>query len=155
MRPDEKIFLEHVISPVFQIGVENGRWGIHESEKHFPQVVIWIKAREIDNVATNVYFLFDLTGYPEAAPTSVPWNIELDKKLDFAHWPKGGPLVQSAFNPSWQNGDALYIPCDRIAMHGHDAWKTKHPNDWWTPKKTIVHYLRIVHKLLNSNDYKT
>ncbi len=38
---------------------------------------------------------------------------------------------------------ALYAPCDRVAMVGHGAWKTAHAYWWWTPDKSITHYLDL------------
>ncbi len=96
---------------------------------------------------------FDLTNYPISAPTSVPWDIAKNERLEFRSWPAGGPRVNAAFNPGWQNGLAIYIPCDRLAIAGHDQWPVQYPDMIWLPTGDITHYLRIVHELLNSEDY--
>ncbi len=64
-------------------------------------------------------------------------------------WPKGPGNISAVFNPNWNGGIALYAPCDRAAMAGHDAWKVKFPGWWWQSDFTIVKYLEFVHKCVN------
>ena len=45
------------------------------------------------------------------------------------------------------------LPCDRQSIEGHENWHGEHPSLIWDPTVGIVHYLRIVHDLLNSGDY--
>jgi len=67
--------------------------------------------------------------------------------------PKGLGNVTKVFNPEWNNGVALYAPCDRMAMPGHESWKPQFPNVWWQPGFTIVVYLDFVHSCLNRRKY--
>jgi site-specific DNA recombinase len=53
---------------------------------------------------------------------------------------------------AWRRS-ALYAPCDRAAMIGHDQWREVHRGLWWEPTFTIVVYLRFLRRLLNSKDY--
>ena len=74
-------------------------------------------------------------------------------KLSFDKWPQGGERLQLAFKPGWKSGDALYIPCDRESIVGHDCWFAQYPQLIWNPAKGISHYLEVVHELLQSRDY--
>ncbi|MGA2795357.1 MAG: hypothetical protein ABSE69_17895, partial [Roseiarcus sp.] len=56
-------------------------------------------------------------------------------------------------NPNWKNGACLYLPCDRQSIEGHANWCQEHPSLIWDPAIGVVHYLRVVHDLLNSGDY--
>jgi hypothetical protein len=57
------------------------------------------------------------------------------------------------FRSDWESGKALYIPCDRVAFRGHEAWAQQHSQWAWDPGKDITHYLRLVHQRLNDPDY--
>ena len=149
MKPDEKIFSDHLGNVDFQLGLENYDWGIDEIERDWPNKIIWIKSHIKINGTEKIYLFFNLENYPEQAPTSYPWDILKDTKLIASEWPKGNPSINSAFNAGWKSGSALYIPCDRIAMQGHENWKQNHPDIWWTSDKTITHYLKTVFRLLN------
>jgi hypothetical protein len=47
----------------------------------------------------------------------------------------------------------LYLPCDRLSIEGHDAWRTQYPAMNWISTSDITLYLGIVYELLNSSDY--
>lgn len=156
MKPDLQLFLEHIQDAPFLLGVDEDRWGIHDEENiedNWPYIILWIKAPKKKGCPEKYYFRFDLSGYSSQAPTACPWEIEENKKLDSSKWPKGSKLVSSVFNPGWNNGDALYCPCDRKALKGHDRWKNQYPELWWRSDDTIVKYLTFVHGILNSGDY--
>ena len=88
---------------------------------------------------------------------SVRWltstSARTNSKLSFDKWPQGGERLQLAFKPGWKSGDALYIPCDRESIVGHDCWFAQYPQLIWNPAKGISHYLEVVHELLQSRDY--
>ena len=155
MRPDTAIFHQHVNDVDFQTGIDNGMWGICDENSEYPTwpvVIIWIQAAPKSNRPDKYHFRFDLASYPSIAPTACPWDIETNNRLDNSFWPKGSQFVSNTFNPGW-NACALYAPCDRIAMAGHDAWKTQFPDLWWQPSYKITIYLHFLHHLLNSSDY--
>lgn len=152
MTPEEKAVRSHIAEANFQIGVDEGRWGI-EKEYPWPFVLIWVKAASKTGCPDKYCFRFDLTGYPSAAPTACPWDAESDKRLDNQLWPKGGNHVASVFNPGWNGGIALYAPCDRIAIPGHGQWATKFPHLWWRSDFKIIVYLNFLYQLLNSPEY--
>ena len=67
--------------------------------------------------------------------------------------PSGGECMRLAFRPEWKNGHALYLPCDRESLVGHDAWLSQYPQLIWKPAKGISHYLEVVHDLLQGHDH--
>jgi len=155
MRPDATLFVQHVAGPEFQAGIDRGDWGFlteDPAHQNWPVVIIWVSAREKPGKPDRYYFRFELSGYPAIAPTACPWDAANNRRLDNALWPRGNALVSRTFNYGW-NASALYTPCDRLAMTGHDIWKTQFPNLWWQPSFTIVVYLSFIHSLLHSSDY--
>jgi hypothetical protein len=153
--PDEALFHAQLEDAPFQAGVDAAKWGLHGEVANiaWPHPVFWVQSDE-DLVAFGKVFLrFTADGYPQAAPTACPWDMEKNCRLDPALWPKGPGNVIRIFNPGWNNGVALYVPCDRMAMLGHESWKSQFPNVWWQPSCTIVVYLDFVHSYLNRRKY--
>ena len=35
-------------------------------------------------------------------------------------------MVPSVFRPEWKQGLCLYLPCDRMSIEGHEAWRNDH-----------------------------
>lgn len=155
MSPDEALFRAHLNDAPFQAGVDAERWGLHGevSQVAWPHPVLWVQADEDLIVSTKVFLRFAVDGYPQSAPTACPWDVDKNCRLDPAAWPKGPGNVTKVFNPGWNNGVALYAPCDRKAMPGHESWKPQFPNTWWQPAFTIVVYLEFVHSCLNRRKY--
>jgi hypothetical protein len=155
MRPDTAIFHQHLNDPDFQTGIDNSMWGIYDENPEYPTwpvVIIWVRAVPKTNRPDKYYFKFNLSGYPSAAPTSFPWDVANNCRLDNSQWPRGQKFVSFTFNYSW-NQEALYTPCDRTAMIGHDGWQTQFPDLWWQPSFKITVYLNFLYRLLNSSDY--
>lgn len=154
MRPDTSLFFAHLSGSEFQAGVDRGQWGISTEaiEASWPFVIIWIDAAAKTGCQRRYYFKFDLGGYPSAAPTACPWDDSTNTRLANSLWPKGSKFVSKTFNFSW-NPNALYAPCDRVAMVGHEIWKTQFPEFWWQPTFQITVYLNFLHHLLHSSDY--
>jgi len=156
MKLDLKLFLSHVNDAPFLLGCEEGKWGIYDKNNivsDWPNIVIWVKAPDKKDCLPKYYLRFNLSGYSNQAPTSCPWDVANNKKLEYSKWPKGRKFVSSIFKPTWKNGDALYCPCDRVAMQGHERWKNDHPDTWWKSNDTIVKYLNYIYGILNSGDY--
>lgn len=155
MTPDEAAFKAHVEEPPFLEGIDRGKWGLHgvTSAIVWPIATIWVGADAKPGWPDRFFFRFDLAGYPNQAPTAGPWDIGSNARLPNDRWPRGPRFVSKVFNPGWNGGVALYLPCDRLAMNGHDHWKSVHPGDWWQPSHTIVKYLTCVYQLLHLQDY--
>ncbi|MGH2442706.1 MAG: DUF7665 family protein [Chloroflexota bacterium] len=155
--PDQeelRVFLE---SAEFLNGVDRARWALAKVDwsEDWPCVFIRVSAKVragFEQTDPSHYmFRFDCANYPIDAPTACPWDSATNAALDRSQWPAGG-RVSTAFNPDWKP-HALYLPCDREAMPGHEGWKTQFPDWWWTRSKNLGLYLRVIHELLHSADY--
>lgn len=148
--PDERAFRAHVAGGAFLRGVARERWRLVSVA--WPHAVAAVAAAPRTGSPSEYGFRFELTNYPQTPPTAQPWDLERDAPLAAARWPTGRNRLAGAFNPGW-NAAALYLPCDRLAITGHDAWHTQHPHMIWSPAGDITQYLRILHELLTSADY--
>ncbi len=150
-KPDELMFEADVQAGPFISGVDRGRWRLISVD--WPHAVIAVSATPRDEAQDEYFFRFDLLNYRVDPPTARLWDVDQDRAMDSARWPAGTNRVQAAFNPGWKDGIAIYIPCDRLAIAGHDQWPRLYPHMIWSPARDITQYLQIVHDLLNSTDY--
>jgi hypothetical protein len=148
--PDQRAFEADMEKAVFRLGVLEEKWRI--SSVAWPLVVIDVAAKD-----RRWYTLrFNCAGYPQVAPTAGPWDTTRDTVLPFDRWPRGnGGRVTAVFRTNWKNGTALYLPCDRESIVGHDNWRVEMPSKIWRPSEGLVQYLELVHELLNSRDYSS
>ena len=153
MSPDERLFKAHLEEASFQSGVDASKWGLHGEVKDivWPHAILWVAADTFTYGPGKIYLRFDLTGYPTSAPTACPWNVTTNQRLEDAAWPSLSGKFKRVFRHDWQIKDALYAPCDRRAMAGHEPWEKQFPTWWWKPNFTIVKYLSFVHLCLNPN----
>jgi hypothetical protein len=145
--PDEKTFRAHIESGRFLAGEIRGRWRLLLIA--WPIALIGVTARD----GREFVLRFECSNYPKSPPTARPWDVTNNAPLPFVNWPRGSGRVESVFRTSWKDGSALYLPCDRISIEGHDNWRNEHPSKIWNPEKGIVHYLEIVYDILQSRDY--
>ncbi len=150
MSVDEQVFRAHLERGTFLNGVDRGRWRLMSLQ--WPYAVIAVSAPK-ERGPEEYAFRFECTNYPQTPTTAQPWDFELGQPLSIERWPGGREHVERAFNPGWQNGACLYLPCDRVSIVGHEGWRTQHPHMIWSPEGDITQYLRIIHELLNSPDY--
>jgi hypothetical protein len=148
--PDERAFRVHLEEGPFRAGVEDGRWWLIAID--WPIAFIAVRAVHRPGGPDAFVLRFDLTNYPSAAPTSAPWDLTTGALMGAERRPKG-ERIGAAFNAGWNGGSALYIPCDRIALQGHDAWPGQYRAWIWDDRKDITFYLRLVSELLNEDDY--
>ena len=151
VKPDERALRADLDAGAFQLGVCLGRWRAGAID--WPFVQIAVAAAERGGGPTEYWFRFECTNYPQQAPTARPGDAAANAALPVTRWPAGRSLVPSVFRPDWQNGTALYLPCDRVSAAGHENWRTEHASYSWSPSDGIVLYLRKLHELLNSSDY--
>jgi hypothetical protein len=151
LSPDQLLLGQDLAAPEFACGVIEGRWR-HAGTK-WPHAVIAVAAPERPNGPREFGFRFECSGYRQTAVTAQPWDLETDTPLARAKWPTGTSIVPSVFRPDWHGGTCLYIPCDRVAMQGHDAWLKDHPSRLWQPARGIIFYLEQLHELFNQGDY--
>ncbi len=152
MTPDELVFRDHLCGGVFRSGETRGRWRLISVE--WPKAVIAVRAAPRESAPNEYAFLFDPTGYPNQAPTCRLWDADRGVPLPQTDWPAGTPgsRLAHAFNPSWRQ-NAVYLPCDRVALEGHNGWRTQHPSLMWSPSKDITFFLGTLHDLLDSEGY--
>lgn len=148
---DEGTFLDHIAGGSFQLGVEMGKWRLISIE--WPKAIIAITAARRDQGPNEYFFLFDVANYPQSLPTAQPWDLNAGATLEPHKRPQGSLRVSKAFRSDWQNGQALYLPCDRLSIQGHEGWHNQHPEMIWSRDGDITQYLRIIYELLNSEDY--
>ena len=65
-------------------------------------------------------FRFECSGYRQTPATAQPWDSDANIPLPAPRWPTGNGVVKSVFRPEWKQGQCLYLPCDRMAIEGHD-----------------------------------
>ena len=158
MLPDERVLRAHLAGGGFRQGESRKRW--HLIAVNWPAVIIAVSAAARSSAPDEYAFRFDCTNYPNDAPTARLWDAEGNTPLPFNQWPHGtDPTGRTdrfslAFNPGWNGGAAMYLPCDRCAIVGHDAWRQQHPDMIWTPQKDITFYLEILHDYLRSKYYQ-
>lgn len=147
--PDERAFVSDIAKATFRSGVADGRWRLLRTT--WPIALIAVTAKD----GAEYVLLFDCAGYPTAPPTARLWDAEGDVPLLVEHWPKSAAAgrLGAVFRPDWKAGTALYLPCDREAIAGHEGWRTEMPSKIWQPSTGIIHYLELVHELLHSSDY--
>jgi hypothetical protein len=137
--------------PVFRAGVARGDWRL--VRLGWPIALIAITAAPRPTGPAEFFLSIDLTDYPTLAPTATPWDPDKNCMLDAAKRPKGH-RVAMAFRTDWENGRALYVPYDRVALAGHGNWTTQYPRDVWTEQRDITFFVSRVHELVNDDDYQ-
>lgn len=146
--PDNRAFLVDVDKPAVRLGTLEGRWHIITIE--WPYAYVAVTARD----RRQFVLRFNCAGYPQVPPTAGLWDLAGNRVLPFDRWPRGkGGRVTAIFRTDWKNGTALYLPCDRESVLGHDNWRVEQPSKIWRPAAGIVQYLELVHELLNCRDY--
>jgi hypothetical protein len=146
--PDQRAFEADVAKATFRLGEAEGHWRLIEI--NWPLTFIGVVAKDGQEYVLRL----NCAGYPQVAPTGGPWDMKLNQILAFDLWPRGaGGRVSAVFRNDWKSGTALYLPCDRESLVGHDNWRREMPSKIWRPVDGIVQYLEIVYELLQSRDY--
>lgn len=146
--PDQRAFRADVAKAAFRLGQADERWRLIRVD--WPHVLVGLTAKD----AREYVLRFNCAGYPQTPPTSGPWDLERNEVLAFDRWPCGnGGRVSAVFRTNWKNGTALYLPCDRESIAGHENWRHEVPSKIWRPAAGIVQYLELVHELLHCRDY--
>lgn len=146
--PDERALENDLQKPGFRLGTFEGKWRIG----NFAWPFVFIGIRACDGLE---YFLrFNCSDYPNSPPTARLWNFGDNSPLSTDRWPSSsGGRLNAIFRADWKNGAALYLPCDRESIVGHENWRSEMPSKIWRPAEGIVQYLEIVYELLHSADY--
>lgn len=154
MKPNETMLKAHLESAPFLAGVDCGKWGLFDAPEamNLTNPIFWVRGDKRTLQEGRVHLRFNTENYPQQAPTACPWDVATNAILATQSWPKGAH-ASIVFNPGWK-ADALYAPCDRIAMQGHEGWKNLCPQWWWEPSFTIVRYLEFIYVCLNPADHE-
>lgn len=148
MELDEKALRADVAKATFRAGVVDKRWRLIDIA--WPYVLIGVTAKD----GWEYVLRFNCAGFPTSPPTAGPWDVERNTLLSPSLWPKNrGGRLGAVFNPAWKGGTALYLPCDRESIAGHDQWRMQMPSKIWRSSAGLVQYLELVHELLNCRDY--
>jgi hypothetical protein len=147
--PDERAFRADLERAPFLLGVAEGRWKLLSMTGVITTISITAKA------GREYALRFDVSGYPQTAPTARLWDAETNAPLAVSKWPRSacGGRLGAVFRTDWKAGTALYLPCDREAIQGHDNWHSQMPSKIWRPAVGIIHYLEQVHELFHCADY--
>ena len=135
----------HLGGGAFALGEARGRW--RRLAATLPTVLVEVEARD----GRRFTLRFDCSGYPAEPPTATLWDQVTQARLPVQEWPTGGRVSQ-VFNPGWVSGEAIYLPCDRRAIPGHDHWRREHPQLIWKPDMGIVQYVSAVWEVLQSHE---
>ncbi|WNO03998.1 DUF7665 family protein [Rhodoferax mekongensis] len=147
LSPDHEALEKFFMSAAYLSGEEDGRWALRAIE--WPFVFVDVFA-----VSGDCYTLrLQCDGYPMTPPTGAFWDNEKGTFLMAGLWPRVGAQRGQSFRTDWQNGTALYIPCDRHGIAGHDQWNQIYPAWVWAPNVGLTRYLNVVSELLNGADY--
>ena len=142
----EALLRTHLQSMPFLAGERDGRWQLRRLG--WPILYVDVFARD-----KRIFTLrLQCDGYPQA-PTGTFWDPEREERLAAMRWPRAGVRFGAALRTDWQGGAAIYIPCDRLSINGHDQWRQLHPAWIWEPETGIARYLDVVWTLINGDDY--
>jgi hypothetical protein len=145
--PDRQLLDCDLAAPEFRCGEVEGRW--RHVATRWPHVILAISATGRPSGPTEYGFRFECSGYRATPVTAQPWDLEADEPLPPSRWPAGSSVVASVFRPDWKQGKCLYLPCDRLAIEGHENWRHEYPSRLWQPSRGIICYLEQVYELLN------
>lgn len=144
--PEHVALLAHLEEAPFLIGALNGHWQVRSIA--WPIAFFDVRARD----GRDYTLRLDCAGYPQA-PTGAFWDVPASTWLPGPRWPRAGSRFGSALRSDWQGGTALYVPCDRGSLPGHEQWLELHPAWAWDPRVGISRYLNVVSSMLNGEDY--
>ncbi|MDO8912181.1 MAG: hypothetical protein Q7U11_02400 [Phenylobacterium sp.] len=148
MAPDEMALRADVAKAAFRVGAAEGRWCLGAIA--WPFVEVAVSARD----GREFVLRFRCDGFPQTPPSAQPWDAQRAQPLAHGLWPRShGGRLGAVFRPDWKGGSALYLPCDRESIVGHDEWRSQMPSKIWRPAAGLTQYLELVHELLNSRDY--
>lgn len=148
--PDHQAFLDHLAAAPFLLGEAEGRWRLVGIE--WPIAYIAVSAAPRPNAPAEYLVRFECSGYPVGV-TGRLWDTQRQSMPEPHFWPTGKARVPAVFRTDWNGGTCLYLPCDKVAIGGHEGWLTQLPSMCWSRAKGIVCYLEVLSELLNSNDY--
>ncbi len=147
-RHSERRLRDDLAAAPVQVGVLRGQWRIERLEWPYLHVTVAASERATRELALGLRV--DVSDYP-SVPTASPWDIDADCLLPGERRPTGGRATM-AFRADWEEGRALYLPVDRVALTGHPDWPRQYARHTWDPERGIVVLLTLVYEILNEAD---
>lgn len=136
----------HLEMAPYLLGEVNGRWKFRRID--WPFALFEVFARD----GRPYTIRLECDDYP-GMPTGAFWDAQRNCWLAPNRWPRAGARFGAALRSDWQGGTALYIPCDRRSIAGHEQWLQLHPAWAWDPSVGVARYLEVVWTMLNGDDY--
>lgn len=149
--PDRALLEQDLAASEFRCGEIEGRW--RHVATDWPYAIIAVSAPERSNAPKEFGFRFECSGYRQNPVTAQPWDIVANAPLPASRWPTGNAILTSVFRPTWKQGKCLYLPCDRMAMDGHEHWRHQHPQRLWQAARGIICYLEQIFELFHQGGY--
>lgn len=151
MAPDERAVRKHLDGAVFQAGVTTGRWRLMSFE--WPNVTIAVRAAPRVGAPDEFVIRFEVTGYPNIAPTGDIWDLAAGTLLSAARRPKGDAIGMIFRTDGWNGGAGMYAPWDRVGLQAHPDWAQVYPRSAWLASRTLTFVLEQVSERLMADDY--
>lgn len=150
--PDERALRAHLDSGRFQAGVEAGRFRLVSID--WPIVIVMISAAPREGAPSEYALRFELSGYPNIAPTGGVWDLDADTTLAADKRPKGDRLsMVFRFEGGGCGPTAMYAPWDCMGLNAHREWAQSARHLAWHPGRDLTFILDNVHGLLAADDY--
>lgn len=151
MAPDERAVRKHVDGAIFQTGVTSGRWRLVSLD--WAYVTTAVRAAPRDGAPEEFFIRFEVTGYPNIAPTGDIWDRTADTLLPAASRPKGDAIGMIFRADGWNGGAGMYAPWDRAGLQAHPEWVQKYRRSAWHAGRTLTFVLEQVSERLMADDY--
>ena len=152
MSPDERVFRDHVAGTRFLEGVERGRWRIVD-DIEWPVALVAVSAAPRENAPTEYFLRFDLSGYPETAPTATPWNPNTEEVLQQELRPKGtqsGPRIPCRLGKRASPLRSLRPSCTRLRT---PTGERSTRGEFGIRRRILTWILQKLHEMLSNDDY--
>ena len=150
--PDARAVRDHLLGGRFQAGAAAGDWRLISQDGRF--AIVAVSAAKRPNSPTEFVLRFDLTGYPNAAPSGGLWDLDTNASLMADQRPKGDRAAQLFRSDDWAGGaTAMYAPWDRMGLQAHPDWAQTYQHDAWNPTRDLSFILARVYEVLNADDY--
>jgi hypothetical protein len=144
---DEIAVRAHLASGRFLAGVAANRWRLIDLT--WPFAIVAVTAPPRPGSPDEWIFRFELTGYTQQAPTIMPWDLSLARRLADEKYPKG-ERVREVIRPGL---DYLYASYDRQGLISHPEWVRTYARSAWNPTRDLTFVLEKLSDLLTSDDY--
>jgi hypothetical protein len=149
--PDERAVRKHLDGALFQTGVTACRWRLMSLE--WPKATIAVRAAPREGAPDEFVIRFELSGYPNVAPTGDIWDPTAAVLLPAERRPKGDPIGMIFRADGWNGGVGMYAPWDRAGLQAHPDWAQTYPRSAWHAGRTLTFVFEQVSERLMADGY--